>query len=156
MFPCIAKTVYLLLKFNMRFVLSLILLILPATILRAQQPEAAIKALLQQQTDSWNKGNLETFMQTYWQSDSLVFIGKHGPTYGWQPTLDRYKKSYPDTAAMGKLNFNLLEIRPLSKEVYFVVGKWHLQRTAGDLEGHFSLLIKKIGKTWKIIADHSS
>ncbi|SFE69017.1 protein of unknown function [Chitinophaga sp. CF118] len=140
----------------MRFVLYLILLVAPVTVLRAQQPEAAIKALLQQQTDSWNKGNLETFMQTYWQSDSLIFIGKRGPTYGWQATLDGYKKSYPDTTAMGKLNFNLLEIRPLSAQVYFVVGKWHLQRSAGDLEGHFSLLIKKIGKAWKIIADHSS
>jgi len=140
----------------MRFVLYLILLTAPVTALRAQQPEVAIKALLQQQTQGWNEGNLEAFMQTYWQSDSLVFIGKHGPTYGWQKTLDRYKQSYPDTAAMGKLNFNLLEIRPLSSEVYFVVGKWHLQRTAGDLEGHFSLIIKRINGTWKIIADHSS
>jgi ketosteroid isomerase-like protein len=156
MLPYIAKTVYLLLKINMRFVLFLILLTAPFAALRAQQPEAAIKALLQQQTLGWNQGNLETFMQTYWQSDSLVFIGKHGPTYGWQATLNRYKQSYPDTAAMGKLNFNILEIRPLSSEVYFVLGKWHLQRTAGDLEGHFSLIIKRIKGAWKIIADHSS
>jgi ketosteroid isomerase-like protein len=154
--PYIAKTVYLLLKINMRFVLYLILLIAPLTALRAQQPDAAIKTLLQQQTGAWNQGDLETFMQTYWQSDSLVFIGKHGPTYGWQKTLDRYKQSYPDTAAMGKLNFNLLEIRPLSSEVYFVLGKWHLQRTAGDMEGHFTLIIKRIKGAWKIIADHSS
>ena len=140
----------------MRFVLYLILLIGPVTALRAQQPQAAIKKLLQQQTEGWNQGNLETFMQTYWQSDSLVFIGKHGPTYGWQQTLDRYRKSYPDTAAMGKLDFNLLEIRPLSKDIYVVVGKWHLQRTAGDMEGHFSLIIRKIRGSWKIIADHSS
>jgi len=140
----------------MRFILSLILLIGPVTAIRAQQPERAIKYLMQQQTESWNKGDLEGFMQTYWKSDSLVFIGKHGPTYGWQKTLDRYKQSYPDTASMGKLDFNLLELRPLSPQLYFVVGKWHLKRSVGDLEGHFSLLIRKVGKTWKIIADHSS
>jgi hypothetical protein len=140
----------------MRFILSLILLIGPVAAVRAQQPEAAIKYLMRQQTECWNKGNLEGFMETYWKSDSLVFIGKHGPTYGWQQTLDRYKKSYPDTASMGQLDFNLLELKPLTPQLYFVVGKWHLKRSVGDLEGHFSLLIKRIGKTWKIIADHSS
>ncbi|PWV53826.1 DUF4440 domain-containing protein [Chitinophaga sp. S165] len=140
----------------MRFLLFLILLAAPFTVLRAQQPQSAIRALLQKQTASWNEGNLEEFMTTYWQSDSLIFIGKRGPTYGWQATLDNYKKSYPDTAAMGKLAFNILELKPLSADVYFVVGKWHLQRTVGDLQGHFSLIIKRIKGAWKIIADHSS
>lgn len=140
----------------MRLLLFLILLAAPFTSLRAQQPRSAIEALLQKQTASWNQGDLETFMTTYWQSDSLIFIGKRGPTYGWQATLDNYKKSYPDTTTMGKLAFNILEMKPLSADVYFVVGKWHLQRTVGDLQGHFSLIIKRIKGRWKIIADHSS
>ena len=37
-----------------------------------------------------------------------------------------------------------------------VVGKWHLQRTAGDLQGIFTLLLKKINGKWLIAADHSS
>lgn len=140
----------------MRLVLFLILLATPVVSLRAQQPQSAITALLQKQTDSWNQGNLEAFMSTYWKSDSLIFIGKRGPTYGWQATLDNYRKSYPDTTAMGKLHFNILELKPMAADLYFVVGKWHLQRTIGDLEGHFSLLIRKIKGNWKIIADHSS
>lgn len=140
----------------MRLVLFLILLAAPVVSLRAQQPQSAITALLQKQTDSWNQGNLEAFMSTYWKSDSLIFIGKRGPTYGWQATLDNYRKSYPDTTAMGKLHFNILELKPMAADLYFVVGKWHLQRTIGDLEGHFSLLIRKIKGNWKIIADHSS
>lgn len=140
----------------MRFILFLILLAAPFAGVRAQQPQSAIKALLLKQTDSWNQGNLDSFMSTYWQSDSLIFIGKRGPTYGWQATLDNYKKSYPDTTAMGKLNFNLLEMKSIAADTWFVVGKWHLTRSIGDLEGHFSLLIKKIKGQWKIIADHSS
>lgn len=139
----------------MRFVLYLILLIAPLTI-QAQQPQSAIRALLAKQTAAWNAGNLEEFMSTYWQSDSLVFIGKRGPTYGWKATLDNYKRSYPDTISMGKLNFNILELKPLAPGLFFVVGKWHLQRSIGDLEGHFTLLIKHIEGNWKIIADHSS
>jgi len=39
---------------------------------------------------------------------------------------------------------------------YFVVGKWHLSRTIGDLDGIFTLLFKKIKDTWVIVSDHSS
>ena len=145
----------------MRFILFLFILGIfsgtPFTNTLAQDKgEQQIRALMQQQTAAWNQGDISGFMQTYWRSDSLMFIGKSGLTYGWQATLDNYKKSYPDTAAMGKLKFNLLEFKQLSPLLYFVVGKWHLQRTAGDLQGHFSLLIRKIKGEWKIVADHSS
>jgi hypothetical protein len=36
---------------------------------------------------AWNRGDLsKRFMDTYWKSDSLMFIGKSGVTYGWQNT----------------------------------------------------------------------
>ena len=85
-----------------------------------------------------------------------MFIGKNGPTYGWENTLKNYQKSYPDTAAMGKLNFDLISVKRLSVLYYSVVGKWHLKRTVGDLNGAFTLLFKKIKKRWVIIQDHSS
>jgi ketosteroid isomerase-like protein len=95
-------------------------------------------------------------MQTYWKSDSLLFIGKSGVTRGWLQTLNNYKKGYPDKEAMGQLSFDILEVRPLSSQYYFVVGKWMLQRTAGNLSGHYTLLMQKIRGEWKIVADHSS
>lgn len=108
------------------------------------------------QVKAWNEGNIEEFMQTYWNSDSLIFIGQNGVTYGWHPTLERYKQNYSDTAIMGKLQFSDLQLEPLSNTYYFVIGKWHLQRTIGDIGGVFSLLFKKINGKWLIIADHSS
>lgn len=118
--------------------------------------EARIRALMNAQIKAWNKGNLNDFMATYWPSDSLLFIGKNGPTYGWRATLENYKKSYPDKEAMGTLSFNLLEFKKLADDVYFVVGKWMLARRDGDLLGHFTLVLRKINGDWKIIADHSS
>lgn len=112
--------------------------------------------ILHTQDEAWNRGDIDGFMQTYWNNDSLIFIGKSGPTYGWQQTLDRYKKGYPDTASMGKLHFDLIEIKKLSSKYYFVVGKWYLQRSIGDINGSFTLLLKKIKGKWLIIADHSS
>ena len=115
-----------------------------------------ILSILKMQDDSWNRGDIDGFMQTYWQNDSLMFIGKSGVTYGWQNTLNNYKKGYPDTAAMGKLDFTLINIKKLSRKYYHVIGKWHLTRTVGNLQGHFTLLLMKVKGKWFIIADHSS
>jgi hypothetical protein len=118
--------------------------------------EQKIINILKTQDAEWNKGNIDGFMQTYWNSDSLMFIGKSGVTYGWKNTLNNYKKGYPDTSAMGKLDFTLIDIKKLSRKYYHVVGKWHLTRSIGNLQGHFTLLLKKIKGKWLIIADHSS
>jgi hypothetical protein len=118
--------------------------------------ETAIRQLLDNQIQAWNRGDIESFMKTYWKSDSLMFIGKNGVTYGWNNTLNNYKKNYPDTVAMGKLSFNILSVQRLSIEYFHVVGKWHLQRSIGDLSGHYNLLLKKIKGKWVIVADHSS
>jgi ketosteroid isomerase-like protein len=118
--------------------------------------EVIIRKVLEEQRLAWNAGDIERFMGTYLQSDSLMFIGKSGITYGWQKTMDNYKKGYPDTAAMGKLDFDILEVKRLSVLYFFVVGKWHLTRSIGDVGGHFTLLFKKIKNKWVIVADHSS
>lgn len=124
---------------------------------RAQSnDETSVRQILNTQEKAWNSGDIASFMAGYWKSDSLMFIGKSGVTYGWQKTLDNYKKNYPDTIAMGNLTFNLLEVKSLSPEYYFITGKFHLQRTIGNLEGYFTLLFKKIDGQWLIVKDHSS
>jgi hypothetical protein len=95
-------------------------------------------------------------MKGYWQSDSLLFIGKNGPKYGYRTTLENYKQRYPDTSAMGKLSFDILQVKRLSVLYFFVVGKWHLDRSIGNIEGHFTLLMRKLKGQWVIVADHSS
>jgi len=141
----------------MRKVIFLIQLIfLSVAIVNAQsKDEAIIRSILEQQTVEWNKGNLEGFMSGYWQNDSLMFVNNNGISYGWQKALDNYKKGYPDTASMGKLNFNLLQIKRLSADYFFVIGKWHLTRSIGDVGGAFTLVIRKIKGRWVITADHS-
>ena len=122
----------------------------------AQNDDQAIRKVLNDQVIAWNNGNIDQFMEGYWKSDSLMFIGKNGINWGWQKTLENYKKGYPDTAAMGKLSFDLLVVKRLSAEYYFIVGKWHLKRKAGDVGGVYTLLFRKIGGRWVIVVDHSS
>lgn len=122
-----------------------------------QKDVLEIMQTFQNQQKAWNDGDLEGFMNGYWQSDSLKFIGKNGITFGYDATLENYKKSYPDIATMGKLKFDILTIQQLDKKHVFVIGKWHLKREEKeDLEGHFTLIWEKINKKWVIIADHSS
>jgi hypothetical protein len=57
---------------------------------------------------------------------------------------------------MGHLDFQFVEFRKLSLEYYFVVGKWHLKRTIGDVGGAYTLLFRKIKGNGTIVVDHSS
>ncbi len=132
------------------------LCLMACTVSHAQDNEAAIRAVLNKQLQGWNSGSIDMYMQGYWNSDSLVFVGKSGPTYGYSQTLERYKKSYNDTAKMGKLRFDILQVRKLNADYYFVLGKWALKRSAGDVDGTFTLLFRKIRGKWVIVVDHSS
>jgi len=115
-----------------------------------------ILSILEKQTAAWNQGNIEKFMEGYWKHDSLMFVGQSGVTYGYVNTLKNYRKSYGDTAKMGKLFFTILETKQLSPEYYFVLGKWFLKRSIGDIGGHYTLLFRKMNGKWLIVSDHSS
>lgn len=118
--------------------------------------EKEIRNLLEQQRLDWNKGNLEAYMQGYWKSDSLLFVGKNGAKYGWKNTLDNYKKGYPDKATMGFLTFDIKEIKMIDATHAFVLGAWNLKREKDEPKGYFTLLVQKFESDWKIIVDHSS
>ena len=118
--------------------------------------KADILELLENQRQGWNKGDMDSYMQGYWKSDSLLFVGKNGPTYGWQKTLDNYKKGYPDKSAMGFLTFGIKKVEFLAKDKAFVLGSWNLKREKDEPKGFFTLLLRKIDGEWKVVVDHSS
>jgi ketosteroid isomerase-like protein len=118
----------------------------------------AIKTMMLQQSKDWNDGNIDAFMQGYWQSDSLMFVGSRGITYGWKATLDSYKKGYPDKATMGTLKFDFLKLEFFDQQTTcWLLGTWHLDRPKkGDVGGYFTLMLKKINGKWLIVSDHTS
>ena len=118
--------------------------------------KATIQKIMHEQELAWNKGDVDGFMLSYWNNDSLKFIGKNGITYGWKSTLDNYKKSYPDKATMGELNFSIISVEELSTTSCYVIGKWNLKREKGDVGGYYTLLWKKINGKWVIVTDHTS
>lgn len=118
--------------------------------------EFEIQKVMDKQETAWNEGNVEKFMEGYWNNDSLSFVGKSGITFGWKATLSNYKKNYPDKETMGKLAFEIIKRERLGPESYLVIGKWSLQRTKDNVGGHFSLVWRKINGKWLIISDHTS
>jgi hypothetical protein len=139
-----------------KLLVSCLLILISCTGFCQSKDEKNIRHLLAAQVEQWNKGNIPGFMKGYWENDSLVFIGKNGATYGYKPTLERYLKSYPDAAHMGKLISIIVSMKKLSPDYYFIIGKWELKRSAGDVSGSYTLLFKKIKGQWVIVCDHSS
>ena len=117
--------------------------------------EKDILNVMNNQQTAWNTGNIEGFMQGYWKNEKMMFIGKNGPNYGWQKTLDNYKKSYPTKEKMGILTFSDIEVKMLGKNYAHVFGKWNLKREDGDLGGIYTLVFQKFKDGWKIISDHT-
>jgi len=122
----------------------------------ASEDQAAIYSIMDQQVACWNKGDLDCFMEGYWQSDSLMFIGGNGVVYGYDNTLERYQRTYPDRATMGQLTFDIVTLDRLASDAYFMVGQWTLDRQDDEIGGHFTLLFRKLNGRWVIVKDHSS
>jgi len=121
-----------------------------------QAARTAIVALLRAQQEDWNRGDIPAFLSGYWNSPKLTFAGSKGFTRGWQPVLERYERTYADRAAMGKLDFSELEVRPLGPNAALVLGHWHLQRQMGDVGGIFTLVLQKFPEGWRIVHDHTT
>jgi len=140
--------------------LLLLVLLLTAGIGNAQsgnsETEKAIKQVMLDQTAAWNRGDIDAFMRGYWNSDKLVFVSGDNVTRGWQPTLQRYKKSYDTRAKMGTLTFSDLEITELSKDSAVVLGSWSLAREGDNPHGKFTLTFRRFPEGWRIIIDHTS
>ncbi len=121
-----------------------------------EKAKAAIKKVLDEQAAAWNRGDIEGFMQGYWNSPEMMFVSGDTMTKGWQPTLERYKKSYNTREKMGVLSFSELEITVIGKESAVVFGRFTLERKNDKPTGLFTLNFRKFKDGWKIILDHTS
>lgn len=123
---------------------------------RTESGVADVTALLMEQQQAWNRGDVEAFMDGYLRSDSLRFVSSSGEIRGWQPTLERYLRTYPDRAAMGTLTFEIHEVKLLSDAHAFVFGGFALKRENDAPTGLFTLLAERTPEGWLVVHDHTS
>lgn len=138
-----------------KIILSCLLLLGTCITLHAQDRQAIIK-VMEDSRLAWNKGDLKTFMQCYWKSDSVMFVGSSGTTFGYQNTLNNYIKTYKGKTGMGTLTYAIKKVQLINKENAFVYGEWHLKYPHSAPNGYYTLWFKKINGFWKIVVDHSS
>lgn len=117
---------------------------------------SAILGVLDKQVQAWNQGDLESFMRTYWNSPDLIFVSGTTVTKGWQPTLERYKKTYSSRAKMGTLKFTNLQVSALAQDSATVVGNWALTRANDQPHGKFTLKFRKFKNEWQIVRDQTT
>ena len=123
---------------------------------RAKIDRVSIRTVLATQVAEWNRGNIDAFMEGYWNSPDTEFVGANGILRGWQTVLERYRKQYPDRAAMGHLTFSDLDVNLLAPDAALVVGRWQLKRENDSPGGVFTLVFRKFPEGWRIINDHTS
>ncbi len=122
--------------------------------------EAGVLATLDAQVEAWNAGSVRGFMDGYARTDTLRFLSGGTVRSGWEEALYGYVRSYPDAAAMGRLAFSDLTVRPLAADRALAWGRWRLQRD-GDEPGAgpgglFTLVLAATPDGWRVVHDHTS
>lgn len=92
-----------------RHALVAILFFTGALATQAESTSAKAKAeivdLLDLQSAAWTRGDVETFVSVY--AEDAKFLSSTGLTTGRAEVLARYKRRYPDAAAMGRLRLEI-------------------------------------------------
>lgn len=115
----------------------------------------AVRKVLSEQQRAWNYGDLDRFMEGYWNSDELVFISPGGVRYGYENTKNAYKKNYPDMTMMGNMEFEIMHVHNTGCRSAVVTGKWKLTRNHDVPQGYFMVVFRKMKGKWRIVADHT-
>lgn len=121
------------------------------------KPADAVRGVLTEQVAAWNKGDLDRFMGTYWDSDELTFYSGGTVTKGRKAVAERYRKIYQaEGKEMGKLTFSDMEVQALGPDTAMARARWKLVTSKETFEGLFTLILRKFPDGWKIVHDHTS
>jgi ketosteroid isomerase-like protein len=127
----------------------------------ANQPDPditrAVRGVLDAQAAAWNRGDLDAFMQGYWNSPELKFYHGKDITSGWEATLQRYRDRYQAKGKeMGHLTFSDVEVKPIDTQHAWVRGRWKVETSKETSEGLYTLICQHTPQGWRIVHDHTS
>jgi len=122
----------------------------------AHEKKKAILAVLQKQVEDWNHHSLEAFLLGYWKSDTLRMVSVRGVTYSWEKMAASIKKNFPDTASMGKLEYDVIHVELIGEVDALVTGKWLRKVDKKFKGGYFTFLFRKLKGKWVIVSDHTT
>jgi hypothetical protein len=123
---------------------------------------AEILRVLNDQMEAWNRGDLDGYMEGYWQDQDspdqkLTYFNGGEKTVSWQALRERNRRKYQGKGQeMGHLSFSEEDIQLLGGDSALVRGRWELEKKNETVGGLFTLLFQKKAEGWRIVHDHTS
>jgi uncharacterized protein (TIGR02246 family) len=119
----------------------------------APDPAREAAGVLDAQIAAWNRGDLDAFCALY--AEDAVFASPTGLNRGRQAVLERYRKRYPDRAAMGTLAFEKEDVRATA-DVVSIVARWRLSyRDKPEASGLTLVVLRRTPDGWRLVQDAS-
>ncbi|GEM_PF-1938597 len=123
----------------------------------AEEDSIAIMGNFERQEECWNNHDLDCYVEAYHDAPDVQTVSRLGLTKGYENILNDYKTYFPEER-MGKLFFDEINLKRLSDQYYYVVGRFNLVYEIPDttIQGWFSVLMENRDGRWLMISDHSS
>ena len=118
--------------------------------------EVDIRTMFEAGCAAWNRGDLDGYLASYWDSDQTLWISSGSLLRGREAIAAAYKSRFASTQQMGKLSVAGLEIDVLTPTDAFAFGRWILDREDQSSAGFFTVQLKKIDDAWFFVSDHAS
>ena len=118
--------------------------------------EAAVRDVFEAGCMAWNRGDLDGYLESYWDSDQTLWISNGSLTRGREAIIAAYKSRFSDPPQMGKLTLSELEVEVLTPTDAIAFGHWMLALDEESSQGFFTVQLRKIDGSWFYVSDHSS
>ena len=131
-----------------------------AKVSTATDASKPVREVFDRLVDGIKTADAEKVMSVYDKSDRTLFFNNNGTaTIGWETMKSNREASYAKTKNVS-LEVTGVRVELLSPTAAYVTCKWkQTQEYDGKLEsasGRMTLVLKKIGKEWKVVHLHSS
>src|SRR3990172_4828991 len=122
---------------------------------QAEDARSQITAMLKEQDEAWNRGDLKGFVKPYDDSGQLIFVGSKGIVRSPQVLKEHYEQRYKEGQGdFGRLSFSDLEVEELGRGLARAWGRWLVEQKDKKVSGWFTLILKETPTGWRIIHDH--
>lgn len=123
-------------------------------------PTKGVRDVFDRLVEGIKQVDVEKVMSTYEKSDRLLIFNNNGSaTIGWETVRSNVEASYAKVSNVS-LEITGLRVEMLGKTAAYVSCKWkQSQENNGAMEtsaGRMTLILKLIGKDWKITHRHTS
>ena len=105
----------------------------------------SIRARFGEATAAWNRGDLDAYLTSYWDSEETLWISRGTIIRGITAIRSTCKSVYDSAEKMGKFEIEHLEIKVLAESDALVIGAWLNTVQERARKGVFTVHMKKLG-----------